>query len=62
MTKREAKDLDSKIERIYYRHGDGVQINVMDICKIFKAGKEAFLKGEDMEAAIVAAIATYRLN
>lgn len=56
------KAIDSEIERIYYRHGQGVQIDIMDIGKIFAAGHAALAASQPMEPAIVEAIARYRRN
>ena len=56
------KALDKEIESIYYRHGSGVHISVMDIGKIFRAGRDAHARGEPMEPAIVAAIQAHRVN
>jgi hypothetical protein len=54
--------LDKEIERIYYQHGQNVQIGIMDIVKIFAAGRAAHTAGQPMEPAIVDAIAKYRVN
>lgn len=54
--------LDREIEAIYCRHGEGVQVNILDISKIFAAGRTAHESGSDVETAIVAAIGVYRKN
>ncbi len=59
---REAKALDKEIERIYYANCSGIQINVMDISKVFKAGREASFAGKDMTAAVVACVQALRKN
>ena len=41
MTKKQQKAIDQRIERIYYKRCAGVQINVMDIGKVFKTGQTA---------------------
>lgn len=61
-TKRQLAAIDKEIERIYYRIACGVQINMLDIPKIFFAGRDAELLGQDMEAAIAAKIAELRQN
>lgn len=62
MTRREENKLDREIEKIYNRVGGGVQIDIFDISKIFKAAKDAHIAGLDMEGAINNAIAQYRKN
>jgi hypothetical protein len=62
MTKREENKLDKEIEKIYNRVGAGVQIDMFDISKIFKAGKDAHIAGQSVEEAVKAAIAQYRKN
>lgn len=61
-SKRQLAQIDREIERIYYRVGRGVQINVMDIGKVFDAGRTAALSGGDVEQAIVAAVNALRQN
>lgn len=61
-SKRQLQAIDREIERIYYRVGQGVQIGVLDIGKVYDAGRAAALAGGNLEAAIVAAVALYRKN
>ena len=56
------KKLEKEIERLYYKNGDGVQINIMNIGKVFSDCTEAYNRGEDLETAVLAAIAKYREN
>lgn len=60
--KLKGKKLDAEINRLYKIHGDRVQVNIMDLGKIFNAGKQAYETGGDMEQAIKDAIAQYRQN
>lgn len=53
------KALDKLIEQIYYKHASGLQINIMDIGKVFKAGEEAYAAGGDVEQAVKDAIKAY---
>jgi hypothetical protein len=62
MTKRQSKQLDNEIERAYYRQGSGVQINIMNISKIFADCRAAVIDGGDLDEAIGTAIAKYRKN
>lgn len=62
MTKKEKKALDKEIERAYYRHADGVVVNVFDIGKIFAFCRRAAEVGEPLDAAVKAAIAIYRVG
>jgi hypothetical protein len=63
MTKRELKERERRIERAYYARCSGVQINVMDIFKVFRCGADAIAAGAsdaelgDKIAAFVASIA-----
>ncbi len=54
--------LNKKIEAIYYEKCHGVQINVMDIGKVFAAGRLAAAEGRDIECAVLAFVATVRKN
>jgi hypothetical protein len=62
-SRRQLAAVDREIERIYYRVAGGVQIDVMDIGKVFEAGHAAAAGGEAaIEAAIVAIVAQLRKN
>lgn len=63
------KKLAEAISKAYYKQGNGVQINIMDITKIFDAGKAAYEGGatveeaeKALEEAMIASVAKYRLN
>ena len=56
------KQLDEQVALAYSRHGYGVQINVMDIGKLYKDCKAAVATGISMDDAMLAAIAKYRQN
>lgn len=60
--KQAAKKLDKEIEQFFYKHGSGVQIPIMDLSKIHKAGQSAAAANTSIEQAVVEAIAKYRVN
>jgi hypothetical protein len=65
MTKKQKNALDKKIEQIYYASCRGVQINIMDIEKVFDVGYKALAEGandETLKAKIVAFVETIRFN
>ena len=53
MTKRQQNQIDRQIDAIVRQRCSGLQINVMDISKVFKAGYAAIAAGQDLETAIV---------
>jgi hypothetical protein len=53
---------DKEIEKIYYKLGHGVQIDIMDIGKVFKMGQAAYEKDGDIESGLAAAIKHFRKN
>lgn len=61
-----AKDPDAALKKIveqaYYRHGHGVQVNVMDIGKIFAEGVAAIKAGLDIDQEIQKIISKYKMN
>lgn len=59
-TKRQTAIMDAQIERAYYRLAQGVQISVLDIGKVFAAGRAALATGADLDAAITAVVAILR--
>jgi hypothetical protein len=63
--KNSTKAADRRIELIYYRACSGIQINVMDISKVFAVGHKAIAEGADdaaLEVAIVTFVNTIRKN
>ena len=64
-TKRQIAADEKRIERIYYQRCNGVQISIMDIGRVFKAGQVAVNAGADdtqVGDAIVAFVETIRHN
>jgi hypothetical protein len=60
-TKQE-KQIDNLVEAAFNRHGHNIQFNIMDLGKIHKAGVEAVKTGQDLDTAMLAAIAQYRVS
>lgn len=54
-TTKATKQLDRFIETTFYRHFTGVEIRLLDITKIYAAGRKAGAEGGDIEAAVLAA-------
>jgi hypothetical protein len=61
-SKRTLNKIDKQIEAFYYRHGQNIEIRILDISKIYALGRAAAAAGTDIEAAVIAAIAQYRQN
>ena len=65
LTKRQLKAIDKRVEQAYYATCSGVQINIMNIGKVFAAGRAALAAGADetgLRAAIVEFVETIREN
>lgn len=65
MARKSRKAIDRRVEQAYYRTCEGVQIDIMDIGKVFDVGREAVHSGADepeLEEAIVQFVATIRKN
>lgn len=54
-------EIDKKVDEACNKHAIGRQFNVFDLGKISKAGHEAAAKGEDIDAAVLAAAIQYDL-
>lgn len=57
-----AKKLDTEISKLYHESCNGIQINMMDIPKVFEAAKKARTEGRDMKEAIVSFVQSIRKN
>lgn len=56
------KLIDRQIEAAYRRTCCGVQINIMDISKVFAEGRKALAEGRALDEAIPAFVETIRQN
>jgi len=64
---KESKRIDKAVEDAFNTHGKGFQkpmlkFHILDLGKIHDAGVAAAQAGQDIEAAVIAAIAKYRFN
>jgi hypothetical protein len=58
MAKGKRTEIEKEIDRAYQVHGNGVQVPMMSLVSIYKAAA----RGEDIEEAVVIAIAQFRVN
>jgi len=56
------KRIEAIVEAAFIKHSFGLQFDIMDLGKIFNAGTAAVKAGEDLDAAMLAAIAKYQQN
>lgn len=58
--RRAAKQLDREIEAIFYHDCPGVQVNILDLGRIFDAGRKAHREGRDIKEAVMSFVETIR--
>ena len=51
--------LDRAIEKLYYTHGNGRRINILDIGKLYADVRAAHIAGQDLDSAVKAAVAKW---
>ena len=56
------KLLDREIDKLYRENCANIQINIMDIGKVFAHAKAARAQGQDMKQAIIDFVQTIRKN
>jgi hypothetical protein len=61
MTKAE-KRIEKAVADAFKKHGSGVQFNIFDLAKINNAGNAAAKTGQDIDAAIIAAVEQHRIK
>lgn len=54
--------IETEVHAAYKKHGNGGQVDIMDLGKILQAGTDAGKQGQGIEAAVLAAIQHYRKN
>jgi hypothetical protein len=59
--KQESKALDARISAAYHANCSGIPIPLMDIPKVFAAGRKAAAEGRDITAAVVACVEAIRV-
>lgn len=63
--KKQKKQIDRRVELAYYATCTGVQISILDIPKVFAAGRKAVAEGVDedgLKTAIIEFVETIRKN
>jgi hypothetical protein len=53
---------EKQIEQCYYDNCSGIQINIMDIGKVFAEGRKALAEGRDLKTAIISFVETIRVD
>jgi len=62
MARKKKNPLEQAVNASFTRQGCGVQFDIFDLSKIYKAGEAAGLAGQDIDEAVKLAIAMYRKN
>jgi hypothetical protein len=58
MTKKQQKAQDARINRLYCQNCSGLEINVLDISKVFREGHRLIAEGAD-DAALAAGLLAF---
>lgn len=56
------KALDDQIDQLFRKHGNGAQIPMMELGKVFNHARSAISNGTPPDAAMQEAVAKYRVN
>jgi len=55
-----AKAIETAVEAAYSKHFNQVPVNMMDLGKIMNVGRDALKAGQDLDAAMIGAVAKFR--
>lgn len=53
---------EALVEAAYQKHFDRIPVNMMDLGAIHKIGRNALKTGQDIDAAMIAAVPKFRQN
>lgn len=56
------KALDNQIDALYREHCCNIQINIMDVPRVFEHARKAHAEGKDLKEAIVSFVNSIRKN
>lgn len=62
MKNRNEKRIDKFVEQAYYERCSGIQIDVMDIAKVFEVGRVAFANGQNVGDMVFEFVQSIRKN
>jgi hypothetical protein len=62
MARKKIDPVDRRVELAYYRSCSGIQIDIMDISKVFKFGRDLILKEDPADAQLDVAIHQFVLG
>lgn len=62
MASKADKALDREIDKLYRENCTNIQINIMDIPRVFAEARKARAEGRDMKDAIIAFVNSIRKN
>lgn len=57
---KEDKRIEAAVDAAFTRHSSNVQFDVFNVGKVLDAGRTAGKNGQDIEAAVIAAIQQYK--
>ena len=62
LSQRQEREIESEIARIFHSKCSGIELRMLDLPKVMRAGKDAHHNGQSVEDAVITTVQSLRTN